>query len=186
MNRSPARSILQMVVSCGGILMLAGGTRADLDFAATSVGKGEIRAGSPLSQQFTFKNPGLDDVEITDVQSSCGCLTSQLSGRRFSHGDQGSITVEINTLSPIPGPHTWQVKLVCRSGNGVRVIPLQFHAVVTDGRHARGMAQQMPQCNSVPVRRQFGKPWRDRIVQRYPEARPGKQYRQSRSKVFPK
>src|SRR6266581_3650997 len=102
---------------CGLILMLASEARAELKFTTTTVDKGEVRAGPPLSHRFTFTNRGSANVEITEIQSSCGCLTPQLSRRQYSPGEEGSVVAEINTLSPTPGPHAWQVKLTCRVGD---------------------------------------------------------------------
>jgi hypothetical protein len=99
-----------------------------LEFTTTLVDKGEVRAGAALSHKFTFVNRGPNEVEITDIQSTCGCITPRLAVRRYSRGEHGSITVEINSLSPAPGPHSWVVKLFCREGNVVNEIPLQVKA----------------------------------------------------------
>src|ERR1700687_1064007 len=103
-------------------------TKADLKFAVTRMDVGEVRAGAPLAQKFTFLNGGPNAIEITDVHTSCGCLTPRLDQRLFQPGDRGSILVEINTLSPAPGPHSWQVELSCRAGTTFSEIPLQVNA----------------------------------------------------------
>lgn len=112
------------------VLTVASRAQAELEFAATTVDVGEIRAGAPLSHKFAFTNHGPELVEITGIQSSCGCLTPRMSGRRFAAGEQGDVRVEINTLSPSPGPHTWQVKLWCRVGGRITEIPLQVKAML--------------------------------------------------------
>src|SRR5262249_30314670 len=117
MNQFVVRIIL-LPLSIGLTLFVASsGARADLEFASSTVDVGEVRAGSTLSHKFTFTNRGMEEVEITGVQSSCGCLTPRMSGQRFAAGEQGHVQVEINTLSPSPGPHTWQVKLSCKTGD---------------------------------------------------------------------
>ncbi len=117
-----------LVVLCGVLLASASEVKADLQCTATTVDKGEVRAGPSLSHQFTFTNRGSENVEITEIQSSCGCLTPQLSKRQYSPGEKGSVGVEINTLSPTPGPHSWQVKLSCRAADTIQEIPLVVKA----------------------------------------------------------
>src|SRR5260370_12770001 len=106
------------------LLSVAVGAPADLEVAATAVDAGEVRAGVPLSHKFTFTNRGTEEVEITGIRSGCGCLTPRMSGQRFAAGGHGHVQVEINTLSPTPGPHTWQVTLSCRVGAEQLQIPL--------------------------------------------------------------
>jgi hypothetical protein len=128
MNRSTNHIYCQLFVAVAGILIITSESKGDLEFTTTWVDKGEVRAGSALSHQFAFTNRGHTDVEITYIQSSCGCLTPHLSIQRYSQGEKGTLTIEINTLSPAPGPHSWQVKVFCRAGDEVRVIPLQIKA----------------------------------------------------------
>jgi hypothetical protein len=104
--------------------------RADLEFPSTTVDVGEIRAGSPLSHTFNFQNRGADAVEVTGIHSTCGCLTPRLSGKRYEPGDQGSLQATINTLSPAPGPHVWQVTLSCKSKETTAEIPLRVKAKI--------------------------------------------------------
>ncbi len=128
MNKLASPLSCYFIVLCAVVLLPTCSAKADIEFPATTVDVGEVRAGSPLSHKFTFKNRGPEEIEITGIQSSCGCLTPHLSGRRYSRGEEGSVWVEINTLSPAPGPHTWQVKLVCRVGEVITEIPLQIKA----------------------------------------------------------
>jgi hypothetical protein len=110
------------------LLIMSAAARADLYVPAPIFDAGEVRAGAPLSHEFTFRNRGPDAVEIINLESSCGCLTPRLEKRRYEPGERGSIGLEVNTLSPAPGPHTWQVKLSCRSGETVTEIPLRLTA----------------------------------------------------------
>jgi hypothetical protein len=130
MNPTIARAYLLPIEIVFSLLAVTTGVQADLEFSATTLDVGEVRAGEPLSHRFTFTNRGTEEVEITGVQSSCGCLTPHMSGQRFAAGEQGNVRVEINTLSPAPGPHTWQVKLSCKIGEAVTEIPLQVKARV--------------------------------------------------------
>src|SRR4029077_5323655 len=97
-------------------------------FAKTAIDAGEVKAGAPLSHKFNFVNQGPEVVEITGIESSCGCLTPQLDRRTFQPGEHGSMVLEVNTLSPAPRPHTWLVKLSYRFGATVSEIPLRVTA----------------------------------------------------------
>src|SRR5205823_6302988 len=102
--------------------------RAGLEFAESSADAGQVKAGAPLSHQFNFVNRGPEVIQITGIESSCGCLIPRLEQRIFQPGERGSILVEVNTLSPVPGPHTWQVKPSYQSGAKVSEIPLRLTA----------------------------------------------------------
>src|SRR5260370_11192323 len=114
MNGAIIQLFLRAIGICMAVLTVASGAQAELEFTATTVDVGEVRAGAALTHKFAFTNRGTEEVEITGIQSSCGCLTPRMSGQRFAAGEQGHVRAEINTLSPTPGPHTWQVTLSCR------------------------------------------------------------------------
>jgi len=122
-------SYRQLVIALPTLLLVGAVSRADLEFHETTVDAGEVRAGAPLSHRFTCVNRGPEVVEITGVESSCGCLTPQLDQRVFQSGERGSISLEVNTLSPAPGPHTWQVKLSCRVVS--QVVDTTHHSPLT-------------------------------------------------------
>ncbi len=121
-------SFCRTVVPLFMTLWVVAAARADLEFVEPSADAGEVKAGAPLSHQFTFVNRGPEVVEITGIESSCGCLTPRLDRRTFQPGEHGSILIEVNTLSPAPGPHTWQVKLSYRFGATVSAVPLRLTA----------------------------------------------------------
>jgi hypothetical protein len=121
------KNVLIIVAAWVGMLSPAH-LRADLQCAQPVVNAGRVRTGTPLVQQFTLTNGGSEVVEITDARASCGCLTPRLSHRRFQAGQQGTLTLEINTLSQAAGPHTWTVRVLYRSGNASSELPLQLSA----------------------------------------------------------
>jgi hypothetical protein len=114
MNHASVPPFPHSMIALLAVLLATGPAQADLEFAESTADVGEVRAGAPLSHRFTFVNRGPEVVEITEIESSCGCLTPRLHQRVFQPGDHGSISLEVNTLSPAPGPHTWQVKVSCR------------------------------------------------------------------------
>lgn len=105
---------------------LPGAARAELHFPQPIVSVGEVRGGVPLSQRFDFVNQGPEGVEITGARASCGCLTPRFPQRLYQPGEQGSLLLEVNTLSQPEGSHTWQVELSYRSGSQLSQVPLQI------------------------------------------------------------
>jgi hypothetical protein len=132
-----AKTIVREIgFGAGMLLMLAiisSNAWADLTLNQASVDLGEVRAGLPLAQRFNFRNQGPEKIEITDLRGSCGCLRPQLDKRVFEIGEEGSLTVRVNTLGQPSGPHRWQVRMTYSAGNRVYVIPVQLTArIVTE------------------------------------------------------
>jgi uncharacterized protein DUF1573 len=130
MNHLPFPVLRLFLAAIAVIALYTATLRADLDFVSTEVDVGEVRAGAPLSHTFLFQNRGTESVEVTGIQSTCGCLTSRLTRKRYEPGERGSLEVAINTLSPVPGPHTWQVTLSCKSEEKVVETPLRVKAKI--------------------------------------------------------
>src|SRR5207249_836231 len=118
----------RVVFALSAFLCTVARAPAELEFRASSADAGEVKAGAPLSHKFAFVNRGLEVIQITGVESSCGCLIPRLEQRTFQPGEHGSILVEVSTLSPAPGPHTWQVKLTCQTGAKFSEVPLRLTA----------------------------------------------------------
>jgi Protein of unknown function (DUF1573) len=77
---------------------------------------GEVRVGPMLVRRFTFTNTAAEPLTITEVRSSCGCMTPRLTKREYQPGEQGELAVEVNTLSQPVGPHRWAFHLAYRCG----------------------------------------------------------------------
>src|SRR4051812_32791912 len=119
----------------GGILLLLlvqpGLTaRADLRCAQAMVDAGEVRSGVPLKHRFHFVNVGPGAVQVTDVRPSCGCLTPRLEQRRYGPGEEGSLLLEVNTLTQPAGPHTWSAQIRYESGGHPQELSLLLGARV--------------------------------------------------------
>jgi len=94
---------------------------------------GQVHNGLPLSHQFTFVNRGTAPVEITEVRPTCGCLTPQLAKRIFAPGEEGTLLLEVNTLSLAEGTQSWRTTLHYREGNTTGGLDLVIVGdVVTD------------------------------------------------------
>lgn len=108
--------------------LTATAARADLRFAQPKADVGEVRCGAPLTQRFTFTNTGPEAVEIIDLRASCGCLKPRLDQRSYQRGEEGALILEVNTLSQPPGPNTWRVQVMYKSGDVVQEVALQLSA----------------------------------------------------------
>jgi hypothetical protein len=106
--------------------------QADLYCEQRVVQVGEVKAGQRLAQRFVFRNRGPQDVEITDVHPSCGCLKPKLNRGTYAPGDEGAIEVEVNTLGQGAGPQSWGVRLTYKSAGqtGELALLLQARLVV--------------------------------------------------------
>ena len=82
-----------------------------------------IIEGTIISRIFEFTNPGLNDLHIRKISTSCGCTVSKTSSQVIKAGKSGSIAVDFNstnkkgyqrqTITVITNnPHRPTVKLV--------------------------------------------------------------------------
>jgi hypothetical protein len=106
----------------------AAAARAELRFPQPTVNVGVVRAGMSLSHRFTFVNDDRRELEIVEARASCGCLSPKLDKRVFRPGEEGSVVVEVNTLSQPAGVNTWTVHLKGRWGTTDCEMPLQLTA----------------------------------------------------------
>ncbi len=62
-----------------------------------------------LSEDFYFRNMGDQNVEITDMVPSCGCLAPQVSTRSIKPGETGKLTIPVKTANEPSGPREYLV-----------------------------------------------------------------------------
>jgi hypothetical protein len=91
--------------------------RAELHFVEPVANVGVIYAGTPLVHEFAFANAGPETVTILAARASCGCLKPRLAQSAYRPGEDGSVLLEVNTLSQAPGAHTWTVTVSYQTGN---------------------------------------------------------------------
>jgi hypothetical protein len=65
---------------------------AAIEWQNTTVDFGKIPVNKPVIAVFTFKNPGMIPLIITEVKSSCGCTIADYTKNPVSPGGQGKIT----------------------------------------------------------------------------------------------
>lgn len=58
---------------------------------------GDQQIGNQLSYEFNFTNNGEEDLEITEVESDCDCLTYDLSQMVLKPGESGKVKVKWDT-----------------------------------------------------------------------------------------
>jgi len=58
---------------------------------------GEIIQGQKVKHTFKFKNTGVGDLIISDVQTSCGCTVPDYPKDPIPPGESGEIVVEFNS-----------------------------------------------------------------------------------------
>ncbi len=75
----------------------AGGPR--IQFATRLYDFDKIIGGEVLKYMFVFTNVGNQVLEIKDIQSTCGCTTSETWARRVEPGKTGSIPIELFTVN---------------------------------------------------------------------------------------
>jgi hypothetical protein len=121
---------LSLLVGLGCALAApAGALRADLRCPEPVFRAGEVRSGVPLRHRFRLVNGGPTPVEVAEVKPGCGCLRPQLDRRLFRPGEEGTLDVEVNTLTQPEGPNTWRV-VVRLAGGAQAELPLFLTADV--------------------------------------------------------
>jgi hypothetical protein len=101
---------------------------ADLQFVEPAVHAGTVRTGAPLHHTFSFVNAGPEDVEILEIQPSCGCSRPKIAQNTYRPGEKGKIDLEVNTLSQAPGQRSWTVQIKYRRGMAIVEVTLQLGA----------------------------------------------------------
>jgi hypothetical protein len=124
--RQRFRPLLALLLLAAG----APGAEAGLRFEEPAARLGEVRAGVPLAHEFHFVNDGPDTVELLEARPGCGCLRPTLTQRLVPPGEQGTVRLEVNTLTQAVGPHNWKLNLLYRRGAVVESAELAVSAHV--------------------------------------------------------
>jgi hypothetical protein len=75
------------------IFLSFAGPKAAIEWNFTEYDFGIIAKNKPATVEFTFKNPGMIPLIITDVKSSCGCTVPEYPKEPISPGAEGRIVV---------------------------------------------------------------------------------------------
>lgn len=82
---------------------LANGPHGSLKLDTLEHEFGAVKAGTPLSFTFKFKNKGKAPLEITEVKPSCGCTKGDFD-KLVEPGKEGKITLSIAKTDTYSGP----------------------------------------------------------------------------------
>lgn len=94
----------------------------------SSVDRGNIRVGPPLTQEFRLSNQSDQVVTITGVASTCGCLSPKLDRTKLLPRECATISVEVNTLSQPAGRVSWGTSVHWKTSDASGTIPLTLQA----------------------------------------------------------
>lgn len=75
------------------LLFSFSGPKAAIEWDFTEHNFGAIKKGTPVTVEFSFKNPGMVPIIINDVKSVCGCTVPNFPKEPILSGKSGKITV---------------------------------------------------------------------------------------------
>jgi len=65
---------------------------------------GQVKKGEVLKHSFSFKNESDRILNITGINTSCGCIGSEVKNKTLLPGQSTEITVSFNSHGYSPGP----------------------------------------------------------------------------------
>jgi hypothetical protein len=77
--------------------LIAQETGPRLAFDSIIVDLGKVPDGEPLHHVFNFTNKGDSTLEIREIQTSCGCMSTLLTAKTIAPGQSGQLDVKIVT-----------------------------------------------------------------------------------------
>lgn len=94
------RSIKALLFLLPAVVMISGLTaqRAKIEFKAETLEAGIVQEGEAAEYLFVFNNIGDADLQIFDLQPSCGCTAAVVSASTIAPGKTGSIKATIDTV----------------------------------------------------------------------------------------
>ena len=96
-HKRGAPAACQAIVLSGLVGASASAGEGRIAFAQPIHDFGRAKSGDAVKHTFVFTNAGSGPLEITNVQTSCGCATAGDWTRRVEPGKTGSIPVQFNT-----------------------------------------------------------------------------------------
>ena len=74
-------------------------TLPKIEFTETTFDFGPLKEGQIVDHLFAFKNAGKKDLEIKNIQTSCGCTAAVTSTKLLKPGESGSLKVEFDSTN---------------------------------------------------------------------------------------
>ncbi|HMQ80761.1 MAG TPA: DUF1573 domain-containing protein [Ignavibacteria bacterium] len=123
-----------------------------------NINTGNHRRGQELTYEITFKNVGDQDLQVTSVQTSCGCSSALASTDAVKPGESGTIKFTYNGLGM--GSVTKAVMVTTNeNGNSTKNIMLTMNmvdpltlnpgSIVTEGKVGDELKQKASIVNSM-------------------------------------
>lgn len=114
-----------LIFGCGLLILcsLQHKALAGLDFASTHLKVEADPAVDELPVQFTFQVEGDKPIEITEVQTTCGCLKAKADKKVYQSGEKGVIDC-IFSIGSFEGEHIKSLYVIT-SEEGNERIPLK-------------------------------------------------------------
>lgn len=72
-----------------------------------------------------FKNKGKQNLLISEVRSSCGCLTVQFPRDGFKPGDSGEIVVTLSTTHFVPQKFEKKIQIFSNSSASPQIVTIR-------------------------------------------------------------
>ena len=82
-----------------GSLSATSDPKAVIEWEEMSYDFGEIPINKPIQVNFSFKNPGMIPLIISDVKTSCGCTVADFPKYPVNSGKTGTISVTFDAKS---------------------------------------------------------------------------------------
>lgn len=107
-------SILALLIF---VLCSFAGPKAAIEWTTTEHDFGKIERNKPVTIEFTFKNPGMIPLVVTDVKSSCGCTVPDYPKEPIAPNGEGTIVVTYD--AKVSGYFSKTVSVYTNTGEGV-------------------------------------------------------------------
>ena len=95
---------------------------------ATEFNFGKIKAGVPVSYEFSFTNSGAIPLVISTVQASCGCTVTSYTKEPIEPGGKGFVKATYNAANA--GQFTKTVTVNANTEEGVALLTIKGEVVV--------------------------------------------------------
>ena len=104
------------LISCG--YLTASSAWADLDFKTKRVTYKAKPAEKQFEATFSFKNTGKNPIDITKVDSNCGCLSAKTDKDRYEKGESGKV-VAVFKIGSAEGVQSKSINLIYKEDKPV-------------------------------------------------------------------
>lgn len=96
---------------------------ATMDFSENEFDFGTIKEGQKVEKNFTFKNNGLVDLVITNVQGSCGCTVGEYPKQPIKPNAESVIKVSFNSRGK-QGKQEKSVTITANTKNKLEILKI--------------------------------------------------------------